>query len=103
MRERRNEYREALAPREWIDFMPANYLNSTHPEAIFVQKLLVVRHAPSGRAILFGDTLKTIGNGQVQVASVAAETIDAVLAEPFGLPGLSGVRRSSDGEKPCQT
>jgi len=89
---------EALAPREWIGFVPANYLNATHPEAIFV-KLLAVRHAPSGRAILFGDTLKRIGNGQVQLESVAAERIDAVLAEPFGLPGLSGVRR----EKPCPT
>lgn len=94
-----NQYAFDLSPQEWIDFMPANYLNSTHPEAIFVQKLLVVRHAPSGRAILFGDTLKMIGNGQVQVESVAAERVDAVLAETFGLPGVSGVRR----EKSCPT
>ena len=35
-----------ICPREWIDFVPANYLNSTHPDAIFVQKLLIVQHAP---------------------------------------------------------
>lgn len=80
-----------LSPQEWIDFMPANYLNSTHPEAIFVQKLLVVRHAPDGRAILLGDTLKTVKAGEVRVESLAAEDLDAVLVDIFGLPGMGGV------------
>jgi len=34
------QYGFDLSPQEWIDFMPANYLNSTHPDAIFAQKLL---------------------------------------------------------------
>ncbi len=32
------QYGFDLTPQEWIDFVPANYLNSTHPDAIFVQK-----------------------------------------------------------------
>jgi len=39
-----NQYAFNLCPQDWIDFVPANYLNSTHPDAIFVQKLLVVLH-----------------------------------------------------------
>ena len=35
------QYGFDLTPQEWIDFVPANYLNSTHPEAIFVQKRVV--------------------------------------------------------------
>ena len=80
-----DQYGFDLSPQEWIDFMPANYLNSTHPEAIFVQKLLVVRHTPAGRAILFGDTLKTVSQGEVQQRTVAAEELDRVLADVFGL------------------
>jgi hypothetical protein len=54
------QYGFDLTPQEWIDFVPANYLNSTHPDAIFVQKLVVVQHRPEGREILLGDMLKTI-------------------------------------------
>jgi N-hydroxyarylamine O-acetyltransferase len=45
---------------EWVDFMPANYLNSTHPDTIFVQKLLVIKHHAQGRDILLGDQFKQI-------------------------------------------
>jgi len=86
-----DQYAFDLSPQEWIDFMPANYLNSTHPEAIFVQKLLVVRHAPDGRSILLGDTLKTVRNGQLQVVSLAGEDIDARLADTFGLPARGDI------------
>ncbi|QZN97972.1 arylamine N-acetyltransferase [Symbiopectobacterium purcellii] len=55
-----NQYGFDLTPQEWIDFVPANYLNSTHPDAIFVQKLLIVQHHAEGRLILLGDTLKTV-------------------------------------------
>ena len=34
------QYGFDLTPQEWIDFVPANYLNSTHPDAIFVQKTI---------------------------------------------------------------
>jgi N-hydroxyarylamine O-acetyltransferase len=80
-----NQYAFDLSPQEWIDFVPANYLNSTHPDAIFVQKLLIVLHAPSGRQILFGDMLKTLTNGRVEQQTVAPEDRDSILSAKFGL------------------
>ena len=80
-----NQYAFDLSPQEWIDFVPANYLNSTHPEAIFVQKLLVVLHQSSGRVILLDDMLKTVTNGQVEKKQLAREEIDEVLNRLFGL------------------
>lgn len=58
-----NQYGFDLSVHEWIDFVPANYLNSTHPDAIFVQKLLVVLHQPWGRYILLDHNLKTVRDG----------------------------------------
>lgn len=80
-----NQYAFDLSAQEWIDFVPANYLNSTHPDAIFVQKLLVVLHNPAGRKILFGDTLKTIAHGCVEKQTVAPEDRASLLSETFGL------------------
>lgn len=74
-----------LSPQEWIDFEPANYLNSTHPDAIFVKKLLVVLHDREGRKILFGDTLKTVKNGQSEQQFIAREHRDLILSSVFGL------------------
>ncbi|MDD5272086.1 MAG: arylamine N-acetyltransferase [Methylovulum sp.] len=81
-----NQYGFDLSPQEWIDFVPANYLNSTHPEAIFVQKLLVVLHNPAGRHILLGDSLKTVADGRVHTQTLTPDERAAVLAEVFGLP-----------------
>ena len=53
--------------------MPANYLNSTHPDAIFVQKLLVVLHAPEGRSILLDNHLKTFRQGGIEEQIIATE------------------------------
>lgn len=75
-----------LTPWEWIDFYPANYMNSTHPDAIFVQKLLVVLHTQAGRHILFGNTLKTIHQGVVEKRFLSAEEKGEVLKAVFGLP-----------------
>jgi len=80
-----NQYAFDLSPQEWIDFVPANYLNSTHPDAVFVQKLLVVLHHPEGRDILFGDTLKTVARGKVEKQTVAPEEREAVLRRKFNL------------------
>ena len=84
-----NQYAFDLSPQEWIDFAPANYLNSTHPDAVFVQKLLVVLHSPEGRSILFGDSLKTIERGRVKKQTVAQHQRDSILARIFGLPGMN--------------
>lgn len=80
-----NQYGFDLSPQEWIDFAPANYLNSTHPDAIFVQKLVIVRHNAEGRDILVGDQLKSVRNGQVEKRGVGADERAALLRDTFGL------------------
>lgn len=74
-----------LSPQEWIDFAPVNYLSSTHPDAIFVQKLVVVLHNPKGRASLSGDMLKTVTEGRVEEQTIRAEDKAAILSSRFGL------------------
>ncbi len=80
-----NQYSFDLSHHEWIDFMPANWLTSTYPESLFVQKLVVMKQTPDGRAILFGDRLKIVDKGQITVREVAKKEIPKVLSEAFGL------------------
>jgi len=80
-----DQYEFDLYPQEWIDFVPANHLNSTHPDTIFVKKLLVVLHNPMGRDILIGDTLKSIAHGKTTKQFVTMENRAALLASKFGL------------------
>jgi N-hydroxyarylamine O-acetyltransferase len=80
-----NQYSFDLIAQEWIDFEPVNYLNSTHPDAVFVKSLLVINHNASGRTILFGNSLKTIANGQSNKRSLEAHEIDSILKNTFGL------------------
>lgn len=70
---------------EWIDFAPVNYLNSTHPEAIFVQKPLIILYNEKGRTILLGDTLKVMENGVATTSTFAPEEYDALLWSCFKL------------------
>ncbi len=80
-----SQYEFNLSPQEWIDFSPANYMNSTHPDTIFVQKLLVLMHTPEGRKILFGDHFKTIHKGQSTIREIAPDEIPNLLKTEFGL------------------
>ncbi|MBZ0092650.1 MAG: arylamine N-acetyltransferase [Sulfuricellaceae bacterium] len=80
-----NQYAFDLSEHEWIDFMPANYLNSTHPDALFVQKLLVVLHTPEGREILLDNTLKTVFRGQIEKQAIRPEDRAAILRDKFRL------------------
>lgn len=80
-----NQFAFDLNHWEWIDFYPANYMNSTHPEAIFVQRLLVVLHQPEGRQILFGESLKTIRQGVVEKRMVPSTERNETLKKLFGL------------------
>lgn len=80
-----NQYGFDLSPQEWIDFVPANYLNSTHPDAIFVQKLVVVQHHSSGRSILLGDMLKTITDSRVEKKQLSPTELSEVLLHQFRL------------------
>lgn len=66
---------------EWGDFMPANYLNSTHPDTIFVQKLLVIKHHEQGRDILLGDQFKQIRADGTQVQQLSPEQRETVLKQ----------------------
>jgi N-hydroxyarylamine O-acetyltransferase len=81
-----NQYGFDLSPQEWIDFVPANYLNSTHPDAIFVQKLLIVQHGSEGRLILLGDVLKTVTADGVKKQQLTKDDIAHVLKNRFALP-----------------
>jgi len=80
-----NQYGFDLSPHEWIDFLPANWLNSTHPETLFMQHRIVTRQTPQGRVTLFDDRLKTVTQGVVDTRQIAAHELDAVLREIFGL------------------
>ncbi|MCH9742433.1 MAG: arylamine N-acetyltransferase [Proteobacteria bacterium] len=80
-----NQYGFNLSPHEFIDFMPANYLNSTHPDAIFVQKRLVVKHHPQGRDILLGNRLKSIQQNETTITLLEDDQIDTMLKTRFGL------------------
>ncbi|OYY93895.1 MAG: acetyltransferase [Hydrogenophilales bacterium 28-61-23] len=80
-----DQYCFDLAYHEWIDFLPANWLNSTHPDTIFTKHLIVMRQTPDGRVILFGGRLKTVARGEVKLRQVPPDEIDRVLRETFGL------------------
>lgn len=80
-----DQYGFDLSPQEWIDFVPANYLNSTHPDAVFVQKLLVIQHRPEGRYILLGNMLKTITADRVEKQWLTEDEIAHVLENRFAL------------------
>ncbi len=80
-----NQYGFDLWPQQWIDFVPANHLNATHPEALFVQKLVVVLHAPDGRRILFGNQFKQVRGTEVTTRTVPDEEVGEVLRNAFGL------------------
>jgi N-hydroxyarylamine O-acetyltransferase len=80
-----NQYSFDLWPQQWVDFTPANYLNSTHPDSLFVQKLVVLMHHSNGRSILFGDRLKHVNGDLSQERMLRQEEVGAVLRETFGL------------------
>lgn len=80
-----NQYSFDLYPHEFIDFMPANYMNSTHPDAIFVQKHLVVLHNEHGRKILFGDNLRTITQYGTVQSTFAHKDLPQILEQEFDL------------------
>jgi len=80
-----DQYGFDLTPQEWIDFVPANHLNSTHPDTIFVKKLLVVLQNPTGKTILLDDVLKIISDGKTETREIPAPDRAAVLADVFGL------------------
>lgn len=80
-----DQYGFDLGHQEWVDFLPANWLNSTHPDTLFVKNLVVMRQTPEGRIILFNDRLKTVAHGETTTRTVAAAELPALLRDTFGL------------------
>jgi len=80
-----NQYSFEVHHQEWIDFTPANYLNSTHPDAIFVQKPLIIMHNTNGRKVLLGNTLKVIENGKVESFIFEKGEYEGILKKHFNL------------------
>ena len=80
-----DQYCFDLAHHEWIDFLPANWLNSTHPDTLFMKNLVVMRQTPEGRVILFGDRLKTVVRGETDARQLAPDELAGVLRDVFNL------------------
>ena len=80
-----NQYGFNRSPVEWIDFAPANWMNSTHPDAVFTQKPLVVLFTANGRNILFGDSFKQVADGVTTQKTVSAAEQAGILADYFRL------------------
>lgn len=70
---------------EILDFWPAHYFNSHSPEAIFVQKILVVQHEPHARRILAGSDYKEITQNGVQLQDLSAVDSQQLVKQLFGL------------------
>ena len=81
----KNLYEFNLSPQEWVDFEPANYLNSTHPDSIFVQWLMVVLQNPSGKDVLIGDRFKSVSKGRTKGWTVKRKEIPELLQQKFAL------------------
>jgi N-hydroxyarylamine O-acetyltransferase len=80
-----NQYGFDLSPHEWVDFLPANWFNSTHPDTLFTQHRIVMRQTAEGRHILFDNRLKTLANGETTLRELAEPEVGTVLRELFGL------------------
>ena len=78
-------YEFNLCPQEWVDFEPANWLNATHPESIFVQGRIVVLQHPTGKSILSGERFRYVSEGRVEEKIVSKDDILELLRRNFML------------------
>jgi N-hydroxyarylamine O-acetyltransferase len=76
-------YEFNLCPQEWVDFEPANWLNATHPESIFVQGLIVAMQHPTGKAVLSGDRFRYVSEGRVEERFVKPDEVAELLRQRF--------------------
>ena len=81
----KNLYEFNLSLQEWVDFEPANYLNSTHSDSIFVQWLMIVMPNPSGKDVLIGDRFKSVSEGKSTGWTVKRDEIPELLQQKFSL------------------
>lgn len=80
-----NQFSFGLQAQEWVDFEPSNFMNSKHPDAVFVKSLLVISHHARGRSILFGNVLKTVVDGEVNKRVLTQPEVEAALVQTFGI------------------
>lgn len=80
-----NQFGFDIYPMEWVDFVPANFFNSTSPDAVFVQRYLVMLQTAEGRKLLSGDQLKLMTAAGEVVTQVDADTLDEILWREFKL------------------
>ncbi|NTV66538.1 MAG: arylamine N-acetyltransferase [Chlorobaculum sp.] len=78
-------YEFNLCPQEWVDFEPANWLNATHPDSIFVQGLIVAMQHPDGKAVLSGDRFRYVSKGRVEERIVGQDDVTELLRQCFSL------------------
>ncbi len=80
-----NQFGFDVQPMEWIDFSLANYYNSTHPDAVFVQRYLVMKQNPQGRVLLSGNQLKRFIDHQEIITEIIPAQLDDILWREFSL------------------
>jgi len=78
-------YEFNLSAQERVDFEPANYLNATHPDSIFVRALMVVLQTPTGKKVLHGDRFRVVSGSSVEERLVSPEEIPGLLEREFSL------------------
>lgn len=81
----KNLYEFNLCPQEWVDFEPANFMNSTHPDSIFVRNLIVVMQNESGKDVLTSYAIKSVTKGRTIETKIQPEAIPALLLRMFSL------------------
>ncbi|NTV99660.1 MAG: arylamine N-acetyltransferase [Chlorobiaceae bacterium] len=81
----KNLYEFDLYPQEWVDFEPANYMNSTHPDSIFVREFIVVLQKQNGKDVLLGDRFKSFTKGGTESRMVSQEELPSLLMQKFSL------------------
>ena len=80
-----NQFGFDIYAMEMIDFSLANYYNSTHPDAVFVQRYLVMQQRPDGRTLLSGNQLKQLRGSEETITEVTPDQLDEVLLQEFNL------------------
>jgi N-hydroxyarylamine O-acetyltransferase len=80
-------YRLSPEPQLDVDYEPANWLTSTHPQSFFRQALMVARTTPDARYTLLNQrlTIRT-PDGREERRMLDADGLAEVLTDIFGLP-----------------
>ncbi|WP_316153844.1 arylamine N-acetyltransferase [Cupriavidus sp. BIC8F] len=80
-------YRFDLTPQPWIDFVPRNWYVSTHPDSVFLQRLMAARTDGGTRVTLAdGDLAERAADGTVRRTRLASpEAVVQALSDRFGV------------------